>query len=82
MNCQEARDESKTFHYTWLLISIILVTRDLPEDNQFPPMDKGLSEAAQFASLWAIKYYAWVTETKVLWVLMEASLCMAINQKL
>lgn len=62
----------------WLLLSIMLVAWDLLEDSQFPPVDKGLLEVAQFSSLWATKDIVRVMETKVLWELMEV----AINQKL
>lgn len=32
-NCHKARDESKTFHYVWLLLSIVLVAWELLEDS-------------------------------------------------
>jgi len=54
-NCREAQDESKTFHYAWFLLSIMLVAWDLLEDNWFPPMEAKFLEATQFASLWATK---------------------------
>ena len=51
MNCRKAQDERKTFHYAWLLLSIVLIAWELPKDSQFPPLEKGLPKAAQFASL-------------------------------
>lgn len=80
-NYREAWNDSKTFHYSWLLLSVMLVAWDLPEDSQFPPVEKDLPKAANFASLWATKDVARVTERKLFWVLMEAIICMAINQK-
>jgi len=38
-NCREAQEEGKTFHYAWFLLSILLVTGELPEDSQFPSLD-------------------------------------------
>lgn len=38
-NCMEAQEQGKTFHYVWLLLSILLVTGELLEDSQFPPLD-------------------------------------------
>ena len=32
-NCHEAQKQGKTFHYTWLLLSIMLVVGELPEDS-------------------------------------------------
>jgi len=80
-NCCEGQDERKTFHYAWLFLSIMLLAWELLEDSQFPPLEKGLSKATQFASLWATNDVARVTETKILWVLMEATIHMDINQK-
>lgn len=31
-SCREAQELSKTFHYAWLLLSIVLVAWELPED--------------------------------------------------
>lgn len=41
-NCREAHDDRKIFHYAWLLLSIVLVSWELPEDSEFPPLEKGL----------------------------------------
>lgn len=38
-NFREVREEGKTFHYAWLLLSIMLVAIDLPEESQFPILD-------------------------------------------
>jgi len=54
-NFCKAQDETKPFHYAWLLISIVLVSWELLEDRQFPLLEKILLEAAQFVSLWAMK---------------------------
>lgn len=50
-NRKEAQEQGKTFHYTWLLLSILLVAGELPKDSQFPPLDKDLPEASKYASL-------------------------------
>jgi len=39
-NCREVQEEGNTFHYAWLLFSVVLVTTDLPEDNQLPSLDQ------------------------------------------
>lgn len=39
MNCKEVQEQGKTFHYAWFLLSILLVTCELPEDSQFPPIE-------------------------------------------
>jgi len=38
-NYREAQEKGKTFHYAWLLLSILLVTIELPKYSQFPPLD-------------------------------------------
>lgn len=55
MNCHEAQEQGKTFHYAWLLFSIVLVAWKLPKDNQFPSVTTDLPEAEKYASLWATK---------------------------
>ena len=37
-NYREAYDLSKTFHYAWLLLSILLVAGDLPVMESWPQM--------------------------------------------
>ena len=81
MNCREAHDDSKTFHYSWLLLSIVLVTWEFPKDIQFPLVEKDLPKAVNFSSLRATKDVVRVRERKIFWVLMEVNICMAINQK-
>ena len=51
----EAQDERKTFHYAWFLLSILLVARELPEDNQFPNIEHDFPEAMRYSSLWDTK---------------------------
>ena len=79
-NCREAQEERNSFHYTWLLLSIVLVAWRLPEDSQFPLHKDELPKAARFALLWARKDVARIKETNILWVLMEMDLQMVINQ--
>lgn len=64
-NFREAQDERKTFHYVWLLLSIVLVAWELSRESQFRPLEKGLLKVAQFASLWDTKDVVRVMETKV-----------------
>lgn len=80
-NYKEAQDQSKTFHYAWLVLSIVLVTWELPKDSQFPLIASDLPEVAKFASLWATKDLKRFKESKIFWVLMEASIHAAINHK-
>jgi len=44
-NCHEVQEEGKTFHYAWLLLSIMLVATDLPEESQFHVLDSEWLEA-------------------------------------
>lgn len=53
------------FHYAWLLLSIVLVTGELPEDSQFPTIYRDLLEAAKYASLWATKYANRICDSKI-----------------
>lgn len=50
-NFREAQEQDKTFHYAWLLLSILLVAGELSEDSQFPHIDRELPEAAKYSSL-------------------------------
>ena len=73
-NCKEAQEQGKTFHYVWFLLSIFLVTGELPEDSQFPSIEQDLPELEKYASLWATEDTNQIHETKIFWVLMEASI--------
>lgn len=73
-NCKEAQEQGKTFHYAWLLLSILLVAGELPEDSQFPSIEDDMSEAARYTSLWATQDLKRIHETKVLWVFIEVSI--------
>ena len=55
MTCREAEEKSKTFHYTWLLLSIVLIEWELREEIQFPSVTPDLHDAVKYASLWAMK---------------------------
>lgn len=79
-NCWAAQDETKWFHYAWLLLSIVLVAWELLKASQIPSLKEGLLEVAQFASLSSIKDVGRITKMKIFWVLMEMNLYMAINQ--
>lgn len=80
-NCHEADEQGKTFHYAWLLLSIVLVAWELPEDSQFPLIALDLLEAAKYASLWETKYAQCIRESKIFSVLMEMNIRMGINHK-
>lgn len=54
-NCKEAQEKGKTFHYTWLLLSILLVTGELLQGSQFPSIEKKLPKVVRYNSLWATK---------------------------
>lgn len=82
MNYREAHYQSKTFHYSLMLLLIVLVVWELSEDIQFPPIETNLPEAAKLASLWVTKDVVRVRESNVFWVLMEASIHATIKQKL
>ena len=75
------QDLSKTFHYAWLFLSIVLVAWELPEDNQFPSITLDLPEAAKYASLWATKDANRICDSKIFWVFMEMNIRMGINHK-
>lgn len=78
---REAYDHNKTFHYAWMLLFIVLVAWELPEDSQFPPIMPNLPEATKFTSRWVMKDSQRVKDSKVFWILMEMSIHMAINRK-
>lgn len=63
------------------LLSILLVARELLEDSQFPSIECDFLEAMKYASLWATKDTKRIHETKVFWVLMDASIYMWINRR-
>lgn len=54
-NFHKVQEESKTFHYAWLLLSIVLVAIELPKESQFLVLDLEWLEAAWYASLWTIR---------------------------
>ena len=70
------------FHYAWLLLFIVLVAWELPEDSQVPSVTPDLPEATKDASLWATKHAQHIKENKIFWILMEMNIHMAINRKL
>lgn len=49
-NCKEAQEQGKTLHYAWLLLCILFMTWELPEDIQFPNIEYDLLEAAEYVS--------------------------------
>ena len=75
------RTRVKKFTISGFFFSIVIISWDLPEDTLFPPMDKDLSETAQFTSLYETKDAMCITKTKFFWVLMEARIRMPINKK-
>jgi len=79
MNCREAQDQGKTFHYAWVILSILLIARELPADNQFPTVEQNVPEAVRYTLLWATKDTARIWEIKVFWIVVEASLQTWIN---
>lgn len=80
-NCCQAQEQGNTFHYAWLLLSIVLVAWELPEDNQFPMIAQDLSEAVNYASLWATKDVQRIRDNKIFWVFMEMNIRNGINHK-
>ena len=59
----------------------MLVSWELPEDNQFPSVVPELPEAAKYALLWVTKDMQRVRDSKIFWILMEMNIRMAINRK-
>lgn len=80
-NCREAQEQGKTFHYAWLLLSILLVVGELLKDNQFPNIEKNLPEAIWYNSLRATKDAMRIREIKVFWIFTEASIQTWINYR-
>ena len=62
-------------------MSIVLVAGKLPEDSQFPTIERDLSEAAKYASLWATKDANRIRDNNIFWVFMEMNIRMGINHK-
>lgn len=50
-NYKEAQEQGNTFHYTWFLLSILLIESELLEDRQFLDIDQDIPEAAKYALL-------------------------------
>ena len=50
-NYYKAQKQGKTFHYAWLLLLIVLVAWELPEDSQFPSVVLDLPKAAKYAQM-------------------------------
>lgn len=80
-NCKQAQEQGNTFHYAWLLLSILLIVGDLLVEIQFLTTEGDLPEAARYTSLWAIKYTNRIHEIKVFWVFVEASIRTWINRR-
>lgn len=76
------RNREKMIHYAWLLLSIVLMAGELPEDSHFPIIDRDLPKAAKYALLWATKDAKRIHNSKILLVFMEMNLIMEINRKL
>jgi len=74
MNCHKAREQGKAFHYSWFLLSILLIVRELLEDNQFANLDGELPEAVKYASLWPTKDSKCICDTKIFQLLMDMNI--------
>jgi len=81
VNFREAQELSKMFHYAWVLLSIVLVAWELPENSQFPSITPNLPEITKYASLWVTKDAQRARDNKIFWILMEMNIYMAINRK-
>ena len=53
----------------------------MPEDSQFPPIERDLPETTKYASLWATKDVHRTRDSKIFWVFMELKIKMGINCK-
>lgn len=78
-NCREVQEEGKLFYNAWLLLSLMLVTTELPDDSQFPVLTLYLLEAMQYASLKVTKDASRIQGIKIFWVLMDMTICQCIN---
>lgn len=74
MNCREAQKQGKTFQYTWLLLTIIEVARELPQGRKFLNIEGSLPKAVRYNLLQAMKDTTSICEIKVFWIFMEASI--------
>lgn len=57
------------------------MARELPEDSQFPIIDRDLLESTKYTSLWATKDAKRISDSKIFWVFMGMNLRMGINLK-
>lgn len=80
-NYHKALELNKTFHYAWLLLLIVLVAWELPQDTQFPSIVPELLEAMKYASLWATKDVQHIKDNKIFQIFMEINIYMAINHR-
>ena len=46
-------------------MSIVLVVGELPKDSKFPIIDRDLSEAVKYASLWAMNDARRICDSKI-----------------
>lgn len=73
-NYHEAQKQGKTFHYVWLLLLIVLVEWELPEDSQFLSIASDLPEAMKYALLWKTKDAQRTKERKIFWIFTEMNI--------
>jgi hypothetical protein len=52
IDCEEARDKGTEFHYSWLLIIIVLSTWRELDDSHFLGVRENLCLSAQYQNLW------------------------------
>jgi len=55
VNFHEAQERGKTFHYAWLMLLIVMVAWEVPEDSEFYSIVQNLLEAVKYNSFWATK---------------------------
>jgi hypothetical protein len=52
LECHEAQDQDYKFHFSWLLILIAFVSREMLEGVTFPDIEPFKPLAAKFSTLW------------------------------
>lgn len=80
MDCREAKEQGKTFHYVQLLILIALISWKESKDSQFSTVEVDVCEGTRYASIWFVKEHMHIVENKMFFVVMAMDFHMVVNQ--
>lgn len=78
--CREVQEEGKTYHYTCLIIIIMLISWKDMEESKFPPIKLYVCEATEYASLQYTKEFLCAMENRIFFIILLMDLHMVVNQ--